>query len=1062
MHKRIRCAIIILVFILAGKGIGQISPSEAKLFGTQDLNIRGKSMADFQTSDSEQILVFDKGFECTVGDNFLKSEKAVVWLNTITTEHQGRQSTEYRLTVYMQDKVSMKQGQAAKMAGVETQNQIVEGAESLVAKFSVTGEIFVTADKRSGEDPRQGELYRNAQIATGQIKIEPPAEEQQTQTADAENIQTDTAGVQTKPEKTKKTSVGKAPQLNVSGEVSSNNTTTAAQATGETGAEKPEKSTVQSSKKTKREKKPVKRTAKKSLFGEKKTASEPNVIPPKPKIKISYPVNISSATEKPLVLNNENLPDGTGIATVMSRFYLWQKQDENGRTLELMADSAVIFYADKTEPNKTSAELASNNSVRGVYLCGDVIMTEGSRTIRAAEAYYDFVKKQALMIKPAVTIYDPKRGIPVYIRAEKIRQLSETQFSGENATMTNSEFYVPQISATASKVFITDTTTIDQAAGKLDSHSYDAVMEDVKMKVNDKTVFWWPRLRGNTESSDLPLKRIQLSRDNTFGTGIETEWYLARVLGYKEPYGVDSTLMLDTYSKRGTGAGADIDYQREKYFGNINGYIINDKGKDDLGRNRENIEPDKTLRGMFNFQHRHFLPEHWQLTLESSYISDETFLEAFRREQYFEGRGQETSVHLKWIKDNQAFAVLGRWRINDWADQLEDLPSAQYHLTGQSLLDDKLTLYNDSMLGRFRQRVGDNHDFYLKNEHYTFGYNRTEIDFPLQYKKGSIVPFVAGTYGYDDRSGFSQDATAGNGRSGDENVFIGEAGVRTSTQFWKHYNWESKFWDVHGLRHIVKPYATASVFAENSKYVEQRDVFTLGTLQRWQTKRGTGDKQRLIDWMRLNLEYTKVSDPSEDRRADRTLWNNPFVPLSTLVAPGIYNSDLGGNYRTFEVFGPQRDSVNGDYIWRLSDTTAILSDFNWDVEDAEIEQFNIGLSKMVWPNLSLYLGTRYMRSIEIDNKKGSNALTFAATYKLTPRYMLAFAHQYDFERNGLISTQVSLIRRYHRLYYALTYGVDESLDRRTITLTIWPEGVGELAAGKRNLLGLESPAERNY
>jgi len=1059
MHKRISIVILILVSLIAGWGFCEISPSQAKLLGTQDLNIRGKSMSDFQTSDSEQILVFDKGFEFTLGDNHLKSEKAVVWLNTITTEHQGQQSTEYKLTIYLQDKVSMKQGQAAKMAGVQTENQIVEGAESLVAKFTVTGEIFVTADKRTTEDPRASELYRNAQIATGQIKIEPPAEEEQTQIADAQKDNSGTT--QEKPKKTKKVSDARAPQLNVAGEVSAESKTDANADTAAAVDEKSDTSTVKTSK-AKKTKKPVQRTAKRSWFAAKPKVAEPNVIPPKPKVKISYPVNISSATEKPLILNSENLPDGTGIATVMNRFYLWQKQDENGRTLELMADSAVIFYADKTEPNNASTELASNNAVKGVYLCGDVIMTEGSRTIRAAEAYYDFVKKQALMIKPVITIYDPQRGIPVYIRAEKIRQLSETQFSGENVTMTNSEFYVPQISATASKVFITDTTTIDQAAGKLDSHSYDAVMDNVKMKMNDKTVFWWPRMRGNTESSDLPLKRARFSKDGTFGTSVETEWYLARVLGYKEPYGVESTLMLDTYSKRGTGAGADIDYKREKYFGNVNGYVINDKGEDDLGRNRKNLEPEDSMRGMFNFQHRHFLPEHWQLTLESSYISDETFLEAFRREEYFEGRGRETSAHLKWIKDNQAFAVLGRWRINDWADQLEDLPSAQYHLTGQSLWNDKLTLYNDSMLGRFRQRVGENHNFYLKDEYYTFGYNRTEIDFPLQYKKGSIVPFIAGTYGYDDRSGFSQDATAGTGPEGEQNNFIGEAGVRTSTQFWKHYNYDSQFWDVHGLRHIVKPYATASVFAENSKYVEQRDVVTLGVLQRWQTKRGLGDKQRLIDWMRLNLEYTKVSDPSDDRRADRTLWNNPFVPMSTLVAPGIYNSDLGGNYRTFEVFGPQRDSVNGDYIWRLSDTTAILSDFNWDVQDADIEQFDIGLSKMVWPNLSLYLGTRYMRSVEIDNKKGSNAFTFAATYKLTPRYMLAFAHQYDFERNGLISTEFSLIRRYNRFFYALTYSVDESLDNRTISLTMWPEGVGELATGKRKLLGLESPEERNY
>ncbi|HAL45057.1 MAG: hypothetical protein A2Y12_11925 [Planctomycetes bacterium GWF2_42_9] len=1034
MLQRIIRAALILIF--AVEGFCEINPSQAQYFGAEDLQISGKSLISFQIEQGDHILVFDDGFKLSLGDNTFSSSKAVVWLNSTTSEHLAVEQTEYKLTVYMQDKVNVKQGKNAKMSGLETQNQVVEGAESLVAKFTVNGEVFVTADKRVTEDPTASELYRKGMIATGQTKIAPAP-----QIAQGMEPATDAQD--------------EAPKLNVFDKVLGGKKTAAADANTSTSDENKTAA--------KREKKKIQRTGKKSWFA-KKEAAEPNVIPPKPKppVKINYPVNISSATEKPITYTNENLPDGTGIASVSNRFYLWQKQDEN-RTLELMGDSAVIFYSQKTNEPNTTSELLPNNSIKAIYIQGDVIMTEGTRTIRAAEAYYDFVKKQALIIKAEIVTYDPQRGIPVYVRADKIRQVAENKFAGENVTLTNSEFYVPQISATASKVFITDTTNVDQAAGKADTKSYDAIMENVKMKVNDKTVFWWPRMRSNSESSDLPLRRIQISNDNSFGTAIETEWYLARVLGLKEPKGVDSRLMIDQYSKRGIGAGADIEYERDTYFGNVNGYIINDRGDDDLGRRRKNIEPPDKMRGMFNFWHRHILPEHWQLTLETSYMSDENFLEAFHRDQYFEDHSKETSIHLKWLKDNKAFAVLGRWRINKWADQLEDLPSAQYHIKGESLWNDKLTLYSDSSLGRYRQLTGEDHDFKIKDEYYTFGSHRTEIDFPLQYKKGNIVPFVAGTYGYDDRSGFSRGVgTGGTGPNGEENVFIGEAGLRTSTQFWKQYNAHSKFWDINGIRHIVKPYANASVFAESSDFVEQRDTITLGVLQRWQTKRGLGEKMRIVDWMRLNLEYTKVSDPSSLRRADRSLWNNPFVPLSVMNAPTITNSDLGSRFRQFEEYGPQRDMVNADYIWRVTDTTAILSDIYWDVKDASVEQFDIGISKMVWPNLSLYVGDRYMRSVEIDGDRGSNALTFAATYKLTPRYTLAFAHQYDFKRNGLIATQVSIIRRYSRLYYALSYGVDESLDRSTISLTIWPEGIGELGMGSRSLFGLDSPAERNY
>jgi hypothetical protein len=467
---------------------------------------------------------------------------------------------------------------------------------------------------------------------------------------------------------------------------------------------------------------------------------------------------------------------------------------------------------------------------------------------------------------------------------------------------------------------------------------------------------------------------------------------------------------------------------------------------------------------MFNFQHRQFLPNHWQLTLETSYMSDENYLESFHRDKYFSGRGQETSAQLKWLNDNQAFAVLGRFRINNFADQLEDLPSAQYHLTGQSLFNDKFTLYSDNMAGRFRQRTGKDHDLTLPNEYFTFGSTRNELDMPLKFKTGNIVPYVAGTFGYDDRTGFDRATAIGSGTQfGEKEVFIGEAGVRASTQYWKNYNVRSKFWDINGIRHIVKPYVNAAVFSESTDLVKQRNNYTLGVLQRWQTKRGQGEKERILDWMRLNLEYTKVSDPSNLRRADRPLWNNPFTPLSTIAMPSVFNSDLGSTYRTFGLYGPQRDSINADYLWRLSDTTAILSDLNYDVQDNKIEQFNIGLSRLVWPNLSYYIGTRYMRSIEIDGDKGSNALTFAATYKISQRYTLTFAEQYDFKRDGRILTQVSLIRRYHRLYYGITYSIDETLDRRTIMFTIWPEGIGEMGMGKsRSLMGVDAPTDRNY
>ena len=1021
MRKQLICLVAVLFFCT--EGFCEIDSGKAQFFGADDLHLGGGTMTSFQVSNGEHILVFNDGFDFVLGDNQLKSKEAVVWINSVVSEHRGSTNVDHKVTVYLQGKVTVSSGAGSKTSGLAIEKPMVEGAESMVANFVVLGEIFATAKERIEEDPRTSQVYQNALLATGQIK--PPVEGK---TVAAQEQQQGQLQEQQQPGQQQQEQQQQGPKPGI-----------------------------------------FKRTfGKDKTAGQQKSSAKQAVpaVPLAPAPKFQYPVNISSATEEPIKITNENLPDNTSIATVMNRFYLWQKQDESGRLLEFQADCAVIFYTRKTnEPNKSSDILPANNMVKAIYFRGNIIMTESNRTIRADEVYYDFQKKQALVINANMRTFDPMRGIPIYVRADKLKQIAENKFAGNNVTVTSSEFYVPKISMTVSEIYIADSTAIDQEAGKLDKHSYDVMAKNVKMKVDDRTVFWWPYFRGDLENPDMPLKSLQISRNGTFGTSVETDWYLAKVLGLREPPGVKSSLlMVDSYSKRGTGVGADISYQKDKYFGNINGYIIDDHGKDDLSRDRQDLVPPNSLRGMFNFQHRQFLPNHWQLTLETSYMSDENYLESFHRDQYFSGRGQETSAQLKWLNDNQAFAVLGRFRINNFADQLEDLPSAQYHLTGQSLFNDKFTLYSDSMAGRFRQLTGKDHDLTIPDEYFTFGSTRNELDLPLKFKTGNIVPYVAGTFGYDDRTGFDRDTAIGSGTGfGEKEVFIGEAGVRASTQYWKNYNIRSKFWDINGIRHIVKPYVNVATFAESTEFVKQRNNYTLGLLQRWQTKRGEGEKERTLDLMRLDMSYTKVSDPSQVRRADRPLWNNPFTPLSTMLTPGIFNSDLGSTYRTFGLYGPQRDSVNADYIWRLSDTTAILSDLNYDVQDNKIEQFNVGLSWLVWPNLSYYIGTRYMRSIEIDNDKGSNALTFATTYKINPRYILTFAEQYDFKRNGRTLTQVSLIRRYHRLCYGITYSVDETLDRRTIMFTIWPEGLGEMGMGKsRSLMGVDAPMDRNY
>jgi len=748
------------------------------------------------------------------------------------------------------------------------------------------------------------------------------------------------------------------------------------------------------------------------------------------------------------------------IVTVIGRFYLYQKQDEKGGLLELQADNAVIFLSGQESPadNKSETENIISEA-QAIYMSGDIVMTHGQRTIRADEMYYDFHKKKAIAVNAVMRNFDTREGIPIYLRAAELRQTAENEFAADDIILTTSEFYLPQISFQAANATITDTTVTDQQQGRVSKNSYDVRLHDVRLNMYDRTIFSWPYVRSNLQRPDLPIKSVQVGNDNIWGTFVETRWYLARLLGLQEPEGTDSTLALDYYGERGVGGGIETEYTREEYFGRILGYVIHDTGEDQLGRHssRRNLEPDRELRGRFRWQHRQFLPYNWQLTAEASYLSDDNFLESYYRSEFNVGKWQETLVHAKRIEDNWGLSLLGKIRTNDFVDTLEELPTAEFHWTGQSFWDDKLTFYSDTQTSRFRQRYESSYTGPGSEQFYSFATTRNEIDMPMAVGRAKVVPFVAGTVAYEDGLGFYRELD-GKMAEGQENVWFGETGIRASTQpYWKVFpNVKSKLWDLNQLRHLIKPHFTAVAYAQEDPVIEQRDTLNVGISQRLQTKRGPVDKQRTVDWMRLDMDVTWVNNSGDASAGpDKFIWNRPFIPPINTFSRMIPQQDRRGT----GLFGPRRNYFGADYRWLISDTTAVLSDMNYDMQSGVVQQFNVGVAHLRWPNLQYYIGSRYLR--RLDNgygEHGSNAFTFAVTYVLDPRYTLVYAQQLDFDYGEVVRSDLTLIRQYHRLYYGLTFSVDESLDRQSIAFSLWPEGVPGLAIGERRYVGLGGSA----
>jgi hypothetical protein len=1026
--------LVIAIFLCMPIGSAHaIDNIAARAFAGRDVHISADKLTTFHGSYGQDVLVVESGFSLAAGADTFTGEKAVVWI-----KRNADDGKNVSVWAYVSGRVSAGRGKGTRAPGLNW--QITEAGRAMIIWFEASGEVFLTAKNKVAGDVRDDEFYARAFTSVAGVDkgfavacgvVSPVKKEPVAQPKVEPSSARPSRG--TKPVEPKRVPVTEpAPEEAQGG-----------QAGGAFGF--------------------IER-----IFGPSKTPQAP-ARQVKPQAKIRYPVNFAPAGEREPNIEADRSATGEDIATIIGRFYLWQKQNEQGLLLEMQADAGVAFYSqDKLGPAEESGgikDVGALGAIKAVYMRGDVVITEGLRSIRADEMYYDFAAHKGVAINATLRSFDADRGIPIYVRAVKIRQLAENRFAADSVVLTTSEFYVPQISLEASSILITDNTTIDQEQGQTKDSGYDAQMQDIRLKTDDTTLFYWPFLRSNLERPDVPFKSLRVGRDDIWGTTVETRWFLSRLLGLREPEGTEGAFDLDYYSKRGLGTGMTVDYAQENRLGHIIGYIIDDRGKDRLGRDpsRRNLEPPEELRGRFGWVHREFMPYNWQLMTGINYESDEHFVESYYRREFNTGPDRETYIHLKRSEDNWGVAFLGKTRLNNFADELEESPTAEYHLTGQSLFDDKLTLYSDSYGGRFRQRVGEDHTTAINGDYFTFGSHRTELDMPVLAGGVKLVPFIAGTAGYDDRSGFRRSLVDGRntGEFGEDTVGIVEAGLRASSQYWKVYpGARSRLWDVNGLRHVIRPEVSMSIYEESDDAVKQHNVIYTGISQRLQTRRGPAGNQRTVDWMRLDFGATWFADNqprTNDSAPYRFIWNRPMTPLRMFAAPGILNEDLAPGLKQFETYGPQRDYLSADYSWQISDTTAFLSDAYYDIHEGTFEQVDIGFSRTRWPDLSYYIGSRYLRDVSVLREHGSNAFVFAASYVLDPRYTLAFSQQYDFDYGANVESNITLIRRYHRVFWSLTLSANGALDSQGIMFSIWPEGVPELAIGSRRYTGLTGP-----
>ena len=803
---------------------------------------------------------------------------------------------------------------------------------------------------------------------------------------------------------------------------------------------------------------------------------------------LPQPVSFAADTFTYEVFRAEEVADGEPRSVLILRgnVYLAQGDPDSDLYLELRSDAAVLFLRPEDQPADAATDEAGeadaspgtpfgempavgpqNERITGAYLEGDVVIARGERFFRGPTAFYDFLTDRGVMLDPVFRTVQEQREIPVYVRAREARILSSREIWFADAKVTTSEFFTPSYHLGARTAYLKDTTPRDADGRALGEQAWSSELRDVTFNIRGVPVAYTPIAGGDLQQGDTALRKATVGKGGDFGWGVETEWHLFRLLGLIEPEGFGGTASLEAH-ERGVIGGIDLDYARKDFTGYHMLYgVIDNDGEDDFGRERKDIASPRE-RGRVLMRHKQFLPNDWQLQFELSYLCDRNFLEEFFPGEYYAGKEQETLLYAKKQTDNWAFTSLVKGQLNrfeplqpvrmqgDWPKipfTAESYPDLGLYLVGEPLAGDRLTLFHEShagvkqasfsnsLLDEYDRPVGLDELEGFDSGHYVRLDTRDEINLPLHAGPINIVPYGVGRLTHWGESVDVDNFDPEDPNGGDLCRIYGQVGTRVNTHLWRVYNnVDSRLWDVHRLKHIITPEVVTFLASSHGVYpqelyvadsdiegIERTSGAAFNLHQRLQTKRGPAGDRRTVDWMRLDLSLGAYDNNRDDVKSDgRFFFHRPENSLD-------------------------RNHLNGDYAWHISDSTTLLADMNYDMDDRQFARGNIGLAVQRNPRLRYYAGMRYVD--DVDSAVG----TFGADYQINRKYKISAFQQYDFAfRNGTnMSSSVTITRKFPRWYGAFTFSYD-NIDRElTLLITFWPEGIEEVrvGAGKLSLLG---------
>lgn len=738
-----------------------------------------------------------------------------------------------------------------------------------------------------------------------------------------------------------------------------------------------------------------------------------------------------------------------------------------GRALQLTAQRAVLFIS----PGRvTDFSRFKKSDTRGVYLEGEVSATDGQYTLRGPKVYYDLIANKAVVLDAVFWTYDEERKLPLYVRADAIRQESADQFRATGAKFSNSAFFEPEFSIGASSVTISrkqaEPTEEQAASGRPGTIRNYVTARNITLRAGPVPFFYWPIYAG--DPANVPLRDVRVENSSGSGGAIKTRWNASGLLGFAKPDDLVTDLQLDYYFDRGFGIGGRVAWDRAGSKGGIFAYgLPNDQGKDVLKTGFKK-QRDGEARGMILGEERWMIDEHWTLLAEASYISDENFVDGLFKSLSEERREFTSRVEANRRFENTLLRAEVSGSLNDFISNgyllqsrgysVSKLPEVSYSRLADEIIPGVFSYWSESRAGIISMDFDDplaiDRGFGNRNARKAFGIDadqsiasrlrqrgytetqvarfdtRHEASSQLRYGQININPFAVGRLtAYDNN--FEDYSPA----EDDDIRMWGGGGVRLATSVQRVMDGvDSRLLDLHRLRHIVEPSFTIFYSATN---VERADlplydydveslaegpIMRLGVNQTWQTQRGGPGRWHSVDVFKLNTDVVLSSDDAD-----------PKTPIGRYIEYRPELSNPGDYFLT-------------DAVWQLSDTLAITGSNVFDFERNQPARTSAGFMIRHEPNFRSFADLHFL------NSQDSTVINIGTQYEFTSKYALAASTSYDAGKGGIQGANFELRRKFENLQLGFNINYNEITGESSFGFVLRPYG----AAGEVRVAGLGS------